>query len=123
MRTLRLVTARPTRHRCNLPARLKMPGHAPLDVSLLDLSESGAFLETTSDVPFGDTAELVIEFPSKVPWTTPVKVTRLGSGQRLVTGPTDQTMAVICDGVGVHFVGLSAAMKDAVRSYLSTLDE
>ncbi len=114
---------RPIRYRCDLEARLDRPDQGPQPVRVVDLSESGAFLETSLDIQFGEQAQLALELPRSGRWAVGVTVMRLGSCQREIIHPRVEHVTVARSGVGVLFDPLTPQQRKQLRTFLALLDE
>jgi hypothetical protein len=120
-----MTTDRPVRHRCELMARLERAGAAPLKVTVLDLSEHGAFIEECeglNELQVGDATSLTIALPGGN-WQSAALVSRLGTNRRDVKHPSVEHVTVAAPGFGLEFEGLKDDALEQLRDYLELLDE
>jgi hypothetical protein len=112
---------RPIRFRCDLPAVLQWDG-VQHPVRVLDLSETGAFVETNLDLQVGDEAELSLD-SEEADFKAKVTVTRLASAQRELRDPRAHTLTVTRPGAAITFSGLSTRRRDSLNRLLARIDE
>lgn len=119
---IKTVSQRPLRYRCDLAGRLEWEGqqHA---VQILDLSETGAFLETQLDLQVGDRAVVALALPGGEPWYAPVTVVRLSSAQRELRHRRLHHLTVLRYGAGVVFDTVPDDEVERLRGFLELLDE
>ncbi len=120
---IRVIDDRAIRYRCNLHATLTMSNRNPNFGRVLDLSESGAFLETTADLQVGDEVALQIKLPSDEPWDCLAQVVRLGRGHRELQRPGVDYMTISRLGAAFQFVAPGEEDVERLRSFLDHLDE
>jgi hypothetical protein len=118
-----MVLGRPLRYRCDLPAELVVSDEAPSTGRIIDLSETGAFLETRADLQFGDQVVLRAVLPDGEPWEVTVRVSRLGSSQREIHHPRVENVTVARLGAGVRFEKLEGPAHRRLMLLLDRLDE
>ncbi len=92
-------------------------------VRVLDLSRTGAFVETDADAQFGDTGELALELPGGRSWRAPVTVIRLGMTQREIAHPAVENVTVLSAGAGLRFDEVTQEAADALEALLAGFDE
>lgn len=114
---------RPIRYRCDIAAPLEFEAFAPVRVRILDLSETGAFVETDLDLQYGDRGKMSIAFPGGDPWIADVQVIRLGASQREVRHPKVDNVTVLRAGAGLTFVDVPEDERERLRGFLELLDE
>ncbi|MFZ5469639.1 MAG: PilZ domain-containing protein [Myxococcota bacterium] len=113
---------RSIRRRCDVNARLEVDGRSHR-VRVLDLSETGAFIETSGDFDFGAVAKLHLPLPGGEEWTAEVELVRPGASQREVCHGRVEIITVLRRGVGVSFLHVPAAEHGRLTSFLTLLDE
>jgi hypothetical protein len=114
---------RPLRYRCDLQGILQWEGQ-DLSVQVLDLSETGAFVETGAlDLQVGDRAVLALALPGGEPWYAQVTVMRLGRAQRELRHPRLHHLTVSRPGAGVAFDAVPEDEVERLRGFLELLDE
>lgn len=118
-----MPVSRAVRYRCDVPAKLERGDGKPEPVRVLDISESGAFIETELDLQFGDTGLLGVALPGGPPWVVEVAVVRLGSSQREIPHQRVDTVTVTRLGAGLRFEGMATDELKRLRSFLELLDE
>ncbi|MBX5481061.1 MAG: PilZ domain-containing protein [Myxococcaceae bacterium] len=113
---------RPLRYRCDLLGRFEISG-GRLDVRILDLSEVGAFVETSLDLKVGDRGVLALPLPGGDPWYAEVTVVRFGTAQRELRHARLSHLLVSCPGVDVTFDRIPDDEIERLRGFLELLDE
>ncbi len=119
------ATPRHVRYRCDLHAQLHLGGPGALPVRVLELSESGAFIEEAfglEDVQVGDPGTLTLAMPTGDLLPTPVRVTRHGRSRRELRTADVDNVTVSVPGVGVEFFELPDEELERLRDYLELLD-
>ncbi|MHB8878019.1 MAG: PilZ domain-containing protein [Myxococcaceae bacterium] len=114
---------RPIRYRCDLAAPLAFEGLGEQRVRILDLSETGAFVETDLELQYGDVGRMGIAFPGGDPWGATVRVSRLGASQREVRHPRVENVTVLRPGVGLTFEDIPDDERERLLGFLELLDE
>jgi len=120
-----MTAPRPVRHRCDLAARLESAQQSPLKVKVLELSETGAFIEEAAgleELQVGDELKLTIALPGGN-WSSGAIVTRLGSSRRDVKHPSVAHVTVAANGFGIEFTEMEDDALEQLRGYLELLDE
>lgn len=120
--TLDAAPIRPVRYRCELDARIEWQGqrHA---ARILDLSRTGAFVETSLDLQVDDVAKLGLALPGGDPVFVPVTVMRLGKTLRELRGTRVHNLVVRAVGVGVRFDDIPDEDVPRLEGFLELLDE
>src|SRR5687767_9097408 len=117
-----MLDTRATRYRCDLQARLEFGAHA-LDVRILDLSETGAFIATEEDIQVDDRGRLGIPLPGGGdPVWADVTVVRLGKSQLEIRHPRVDNVTVTRLGVGLRFESVPEDEIERLRGFLEILD-
>ena len=119
---MKLEDQRPLRYRCDLSGRFELDG-AHHRVQILDLSETGAFVETQLDLQVGDRGVLALALPGGDPWYATVTVVRLAFAQREIRHPRLHHLTVRREGVGVVFDEIPEDEVERLRGFLELLDE
>jgi hypothetical protein len=118
--------ARPVRYRVELFGQLALGDAEPVKVRVLDLSETGAFVERP-DLPDesqeGDFVTLDLAFPGIGKWTTEGRVSRLGTSLLELKRQNAAHVTVIRDGFGIEFLGLDDDALEQLRDFLELLDQ
>lgn len=115
---------RAIRYRCDLQARLDRGDGQKHPVRILQLSESGAFVDPEQlDLQYGDRCRLTIPLPGGDPWHAEVTVVRLGRSQRELRHPRVENFTVTRLGVGVTFDHVPDDEVERLRGFLELLDE
>ena len=99
--------ARPVRYRVELFGLLTVGEAEGVKVRVLDLSETGAFVERPElpDEPQeGDELMLSLAFPGIGKWTTPARVCRPGSSRLELKRPGVAHVTVSREGFGIEFI-------------------
>ncbi|MFZ5440620.1 MAG: PilZ domain-containing protein [Myxococcota bacterium] len=121
-----MTTPRPVRYRCEIQSQVELDdGTAPLRARVLELSESGAFIEEVPalrEVQAGDGAVLGIPLPGGEPWVAHVLVSRIGTGRIEVKTPRAEHVSVSVRGFGVEFDRLDDDELERLRDFLELLD-
>ncbi|MBI3183094.1 MAG: PilZ domain-containing protein [Myxococcales bacterium] len=92
-------------------------------VRILDLSETGAFVETVVELDYEEAGKLELALPGGEPWAASVSVVRLGTSHREVRHPRVENVTVARPGVGLQFVGMNEEDLERLRGFLELLDE
>jgi len=114
---------RPLRYRCDLAAPLELEDGGAARVRILNLSETGAFVETDLDLQVGDRGRLSVAFPGGDPWIATVQVIGLGESQREVRHPKVENVTVLRAGADLEFVDVPEEERNRLRGFLELLDE
>ena len=118
-----MTVRRAARYRCDLVAPLTLPELGLLEVRVIELSESGAFVETTAGLQHGDVGRLSLPFPGGEPWEVQVRVTSLGKGLREVHQPRIDNLTVRREGVGLEFEAVTDEARERLLGFLDLLEE
>lgn len=113
---------RPLRYRCDLEAHLAW-AQGVHTVRILDLSETGAFVETGLDLQVGDAGVLTLALPGGDPWHADIQVVRLSTAQRELHHPRLHHLTVARPGAGVAFAHVPEDEVERLRGFLELLDE
>ncbi|MFL5319575.1 MAG: PilZ domain-containing protein [Myxococcaceae bacterium] len=113
---------RPVRYRCELDARVEWEGQRH-PARILDLSRTGAFIETQLDLQVGDRARVGLALPGGDPVFLDVVVVRLGKTLRDMRHPRVHNLTVRAIGVGVQFVEVPDEDATRLDGFLELLDE
>ncbi len=119
---IRVIDDRAIRYRCNLHATLTVPNRNPNFARVLDLSETGAFLETAADLQVGDEVAMQIKLPSDEPWQCVASVVRLGRGQREVQKSGADNLTITRLGAAFQFLTPAEEELERLRVFLERLD-
>lgn len=117
---------RPVRYRVDLFG-LVCVGNNPGDkVRVLDLSETGAFVErnlATVELQQGDTVQLILAFPGIGTWKTIAQVGRLGTSRLELKRPKATHVTVSREGFALEFVTLDDELLEQLRDFLELVDQ
>lgn len=115
---------RAVRYRCDLEALISLPDGRRVPGRVLELSASGAFVQTELEVEFGQALRVYFDLPgSDDPFFADGKVARIGKGQYDVKHPSVENLIVLRPGVGVRFTGLPEGEEGRLHGFLELLDE
>jgi hypothetical protein len=117
---------RPVRYRVELFGLMTFGMPEGVKVRVLDLSETGAFIERPQlpeDPQEGDGVTLSLAFPSIGKWTAAGKVTRLGNSRLELKRPKAAHVSVAREGFGIEFVDLEEDTLEQLREFLEMLDQ
>lgn len=121
-----MTTPRPVRYRCELPTQLSLDEDGGLVTArLLELSETGAFVEDTrglDDVQVGEGAQLQLALPGGTEWTAHVRFSRIGRGRVDVRTRAADHVSVSVRGFGVEFDEIDDDALEQLRDFLELLD-
>lgn len=120
-----MTTPRPVRYRCEIASQLELDtGEAPVRARVLELSETGAFIEEVPglDVQSGDGAIIGIPLPGGDPWVSHVRFLRYGTGRVDVRTPRAEHVSVSVRGYGVEFDQMADDELERLRDFLDLLD-
>jgi len=115
---------RHVRYRCELYARVQTDA-VDVKARVLELSESGAFIEETAgfdDQQVADEGVITLALPGGAPWMGPFRVTRLGSTRRELREPRAQHVTVAALGYGVVFLQIDDDELERLRDFLELLE-
>ena len=117
---------RPVRYRVELFGLLSVGGGSDVKVRVLDLSESGAFLERPpleEEAQEGDPVAITLGFPGIGKWTASGRVSRLGTSRLELKRPGAAHVTVAREGLGVEFDELGDDALEQLRDFLELLDQ
>jgi hypothetical protein len=117
---------RPVRYRVELFGLLTLGSPEGVKVRVLDLSETGAFLEQPElpeDPQEGDAVTLALAFPGIGKWTAKGAITRLGRSRLELKRPKAAHVTVVREGFGIEFVALDDEALEQLRDFLELLDQ
>lgn len=121
---------RPVRYRVELFGLLGLPGELPegLKVRVLDLSETGAFVELPDlpgdcEVVEGDVVGLTLAFPGIGKWTVEGKISRFGSSRVELKRPKAAHVTVVRPGFAIEFDPLGDDALEQLRDFLELVEE
>lgn len=121
-----MTTPRPVRYRCELSSQIELDqGGAPARARVLELSETGAFIEEVKeidDVQAGEGGVIGIPMPGGEPWVAHIRFTRAGHGRIDVRTPRAEHVSVAVRGYGVEFDQLEDEELERLRDFLDLLD-
>lgn len=121
-----MTTPRPVRYRCELYAHVEPDsGAEPARARVLELSESGAFVEEVAgleDLQVGDGAIIGLPLRGGEPWVTHMSVTRFGTSRLELRANGVDHVTVSARGFGVEFDELSDDELERIRDFLELLD-
>lgn len=121
-----MTTPRPVRYRCEIPSRLELDLDGVTVTSrLLELSETGAFIEETAgldDVQVGEGAQLLLPLPGGGAWQAHVRFMRIGRGRIDVRTREAEHVSVSVHGYGVEFDDIDDESLEQLRDFLELLD-
>jgi hypothetical protein len=121
-----MTTPRPVRYHCEIQSQLELDdGTAPLRARVLELSETGAFVEEVpalSDAQAGDGGMIGIPLPGGDPWVAHVRINRLGTGRLELKTARAEHVSVAVRGFGVEFDQLDDDELERLRDFLELLD-
>ena len=116
----------PVRYRVELFGLLVVGADEGVKVRVLDLSETGAFVERPElpeDPQEGDPLTLSLAFPGIGKWTAAAVACRPGTSRLEVKRPGVAHVTVIREGFEIEFVDLEDEALDQLRDYLELLDQ
>ncbi|MBS1150899.1 MAG: hypothetical protein H6Q89_2597 [Myxococcaceae bacterium] len=117
---------RPVRYRVELFGLLTAGAAEAIKVRVLDLSETGAFLERpelADDLQEGDPVTLALSLPGIGMWTTGARVSRMGTSRLELKRPGAAHVTVTREGNGIEFVELGDEGLEQLRDFLELLDQ
>lgn len=117
---------RSVRYRVELFGLLAAAGSDALKVRVLDLSETGAFVEQPDlpeDLQEGDPATLTLAFPGIGRWTVAGTVSRFGTSRVELKRPQAAHVTVTRAGFGLEFDALEDEALEQLRDFLDLVDE
>ena len=100
---------RPVRYRCELFGLFGADAVERVKVRVLDLSESGAFVESCPELPDlqeGDLGQLTLSLPGIGAWQAATRVSRYGKSRLEIKNPAVAHLTVVREGFGVEFDAL-----------------
>lgn len=92
-------------------------------VRVIDLSETGAFVETKLELQAGALGTLELDLLEGGPWCTPVEISRTGKGQQELRHARVEIVTVSRQGVGVRFLELSGPDRARLDALLLKIDQ
>lgn len=121
-----MTTPRPVRYRCEIPSRLELDADgAKITARLLELSETGAFVEEAAgldDVQVGEGALMLLPLPGGSAWSAHVRFSRVGRGRVDVRSHVAEHVSVSVRGYGVEFDDIGDDELEQLRDFLDLLD-
>lgn len=115
---------RAVRYRCDLEALLSLPDGRRKGARILELSASGAFVQTELELEFGQPLRVYFDLPgSDDPFFADATVARIGKGQYDVKHPSVENLIVLRPGVAVAFTGIPEGEEGRLLGFLELLDE
>ncbi len=121
-----MTTPRPVRYRCEIASQIELDsGGAPTRARVLEISETGAFIEEVEaidDVQTGDGGVIGIPLPGGEPWVAHILFTRTGTGRIDVRTSKAEHVSVAVRGYGVEFDLLEDDELERLRDFLELLD-
>ena len=122
-----VTEARPVRYRVELFGLLGLAGVGDgVKVRVLDLSETGAFVERPElpeEPQEGDEVTLSLAFPGIGKWVASAKVCRMGTSRLELKRPRAAHVTVTREGFGIEFVELGDERLEQLRDFLELLDQ
>jgi hypothetical protein len=115
---------RQVRYRCEMNALIDA-GRGEVKVCVLEMSESGAFVEEAAgfeDQQIGDEGSLTLALPGGEPWTGFFRVTRHGFSRRELRNQRVEHVTVAAKGYGVEFVSVEDDELERLRDFLELLE-
>lgn len=120
-----MAVDRPVRLRVTLVGELRPDGLATSTVRVLELSETGAFVEACAalaDLQVEDACVLRLAVPSGETIDLPARVARAGASRRELPHAQVQHLTALAPGWGLAFEGLLPDTLDQLRDYLELLE-
>ncbi len=121
-----MTTPRPVRYRCEIPTQLELDeGGVIVSARVLELSETGAFVEETDalgDVQVGEGAMIQLPLPGGASWAAHVRFCRSGRGRIDVRSNRAEHVSVAVRGFGVEFDHVDDDELERLRDFLELLD-
>lgn len=114
--------SRAVRYKCEIDARVEVDGKRTA-ATILDISRTGAFVETQLDLQVGDTFSLGLALPGGEPFFAKVEVVRLGKSLRELRHGKVDNLTVLRRGVGVRYVEMPKEDVRRLDEFLELLDE
>jgi hypothetical protein len=114
---------RAIRYRCELIAKLLLDSGAKPTARVLEISASGAFLETDLKLTPGQKLHLSLPLPDGDPWLVTCTVVRAGRKPRELQHARVENVTVSRSGFAVSFDAVSDEIAPRLKSYLDRLDE
>ena len=118
--------ARPVRYRVELFGQLSLGGGEPVMVRVLDLSETGAFVERPErgdDCQEGDPLILHLDFPGVGKWSADSRVSRLGTSLLELKRTNAAHVTVSREGFGIEFLEMGDEELEQLRDFLELIDQ
>lgn len=118
--------ARPVRYRVELFGLLTVNAGEEVKVRVLDLSETGAFVERPElpdDPQEGDQLDFALAFPGVGKWNTLAQVCRLGHSRLELKRPRAAHVTVVREGFGIEFLRMDDDTLEQLRDFLEQLDQ
>ena len=121
-----MTTSRPVRYRCEITSQIELDsGGEPARSRVLELSETGAFIEEVKaidDVQTGEGGVIGMPLPGGEPWVAHIRFTRTGTGRIDVRTAQAEHVSVAIRGYGVEFDQLEDEDLERLRDFLELLD-
>ena len=121
-----MTTDRPVRYRCDIQSQVELDaGGAPARPRVLELSETGAFIEEgpgLAEVQCGDGGVIGIPLPGGEPWVAHIRFNRFGYGRVDVRTNKAEHVSVSVRGFGVEFDQLGDEDLERLRDFLELVD-
>ena len=117
---------RPVRYRVELFGLLTIGAAEGIKVRVLDLSETGAFIERVEgldELQQDDKVRLTLSFPGVGQWWVDAVVGRLGNSRLELKRPKVSHVTVVRDGFGLEFQSLEDDALEQLRDFLELLDQ
>lgn len=105
---------------------MEAPGVELVKTRVLELSETGGFLEEgpgLMDPQVGDEGTMTLALPGGEPWIGHFRICRLGASRREVRVPRVDHVTVSAQGYGIEFVDLADDDLERLRDFLELLEE
>jgi len=106
-------------------ARIDAQEGGPVKARVLEVSETGAFLEQApgfDEQQIGDEGTMTLALPGGEPWTGQFRVVRHGSSRRELRNPRVEHITIAAQGYGVEFISLEDDELERLRDFLELLE-
>lgn len=113
---------RSVRYKCEVDARVELDGQRT-SATILDISRTGAFVETQLDLQVGDQFRLGLALPGGEPFFARVVVVRLGKSLKELRHNRVDNLTVLRRGVGVRYLEMPKEDETRLDGFLELLDE
>ncbi len=121
-----MTTPRPVRYRCEIPSEFELDGGGgAVRARLLELSETGAFLEEVAalgDLQIDEGGTLWLPLPGGEHLAAHVRIARIGRARIDVRTRNAEHVSVSVSGFGVEFDGIDDDELERLRDFLELLD-